>query len=46
MGGAKVWVEDSLRIAISGAGSVDYYGQPNVSQDISGAGNIKSLGEK
>lgn len=46
LGGARVWVEENLRVEISGAGSVSYFGSPNLSEDVSGAGNIRSLGFK
>jgi hypothetical protein len=46
LGGARVWVEEDLRVEISGAGSVTYFGTPNLSQDVSGAGSIQSLGVK
>ena len=31
----------TLKIAISGAGSVEYLGDPKVTQDISGVGRVK-----
>ena len=33
----------SLRSITSGAGSVDYLGDPTVTQDISGMGRVKRL---
>ena len=46
-GDALVWAERSLDVRISGAGSVSYYGQPETfSEQISGAGNVRELGEK
>ena len=46
LGGARVWVEESLRVEISGAGNVTYFGNPNISHDVSGVGQIESLGVK
>lgn len=46
-GDATVWAERSLDVRISGAGSVNYYGQPETfSKQISGAGNVRDLGKK
>jgi hypothetical protein len=36
-------VSDNLEIEINGAGNVYYKGDPQISQDISGLGRIKSL---
>ena len=46
LGGAKVWAEEALRVTISGAGSVDFYGSPDISQEVNGLGNINALGLK
>jgi hypothetical protein len=46
LGGATVWVTDTLTGKISGAGSVSYYGNPQTSFSTSGAGSFKSLGDK
>ena len=46
LGNGTIWVTDSLSVSISGGGSLSYYGFPTVSQDISGAGDITSLGDK
>ncbi len=44
-GEVVVWASESLDVDISGAGEVTYYGNPgNISQDISGAGKLKSGG--
>ncbi len=43
---STVWVLDELDIVINGAGTVKYYGDPHVSQDISGVGDVKPLGNK
>lgn len=45
-GSARVWAHESLDLSLSGLGEVSYYGNPEVSQDISGGGQIVSLGEK
>jgi hypothetical protein len=42
-GNATVWVEEELEAVISGAGSVNYRGNPTIQEHISGAGSIKSL---
>jgi hypothetical protein len=39
-------VKESLSITISGAGDVEYYGNPSVDPEISGLGRIQSMGEK
>ena len=46
IGNCTVWTSESMSITISGGGSLSYYGYPTISQDISGAGDIVSLGEK
>ncbi len=46
MDSATVWVDKELDASISGAGSVNYYGDPSVQEQISGAGDVKGLGEK
>lgn len=45
-GNSTLWVEDALDITMDGAGKLEYYGQPVVSQHINGAGSIESLGER
>jgi hypothetical protein len=42
-GNSTLWVTDALDITMSGAGQLEYYGQPVVSQNVSGAGSIQSL---
>ena len=44
-GNSTLWVEDALDITMDGAGKLEYYGQPVVTQHINGAGSIESLGE-
>jgi len=46
IGGATLWVTDQLTGAISGAGSVSYYGDPQTETSSTGAGSFKSLGSK
>lgn len=41
MGDATVRVESELVATITGAGSINYYGQPHVEQNIKGAGSVK-----
>ncbi|MHC4956343.1 MAG: head GIN domain-containing protein, partial [Planctomycetota bacterium] len=45
-GNAKVWVTDELDAAISGSGTIGYYGRPNSTQKVSGSGEVRSLGNK
>jgi Putative auto-transporter adhesin, head GIN domain len=40
-GRVVVQVANTLNIGLSGAGSVEYYGNPKVTQQISGAGRVK-----
>jgi hypothetical protein len=44
-GEATVWATGFLNITVSGKGSVDYYGSPQVTQHGSGLVNISSLGD-
>lgn len=46
IGRVVAWVTDNLSVVISGTGGVDYYGDPKVSQQISGLGSLKRLGNK
>jgi hypothetical protein len=41
-----IWVLDTLDVEISGAGNVEYFGSPDVTRDISGAGKVTSQGDK
>jgi hypothetical protein len=41
-----IWVLDTLDVEISGAGNVEYFGNPEVTRDISGAGKVTSRGDK
>jgi hypothetical protein len=46
LGNATVWATEALDIELSGGGQVEYYGNPSVTQDVSGLGKIKGLGGK
>lgn len=46
LGSATVWVTDELTGDISGAGSVNYYGNPQVNTNSSGLGSFKPMGNK
>ena len=46
-GSATIWVISSLNVEISGTGSVNYYGSPNIQQQqISGLGSVNKAGNK
>lgn len=44
-GSATLWVREMLRVRISGAGNVRYFGDPSVSQEISGVGSAIKIDE-
>jgi len=46
LGNARVWAFETLTITINGSGAVSYYGSPELSQEISGLGDITHLGDK
>lgn len=46
LGNGTVWAVETLDVTIDGGGSVNYYGSPNVTQEINGVGNINNRGEK
>ena len=46
LGKATVWVTEDLDITITGAGGVEYYGSPRVTQEVSGLGSVRSLGSR
>ena len=46
LGGATVWVPERLTGNISGGGSVNYYGSPQVDTETSGFGQFEKLGDK
>ena len=41
MGGATVRVEEELAATITGAGSIQYFGNPHIEQSVNGAGSVK-----
>ena len=41
---AAVWATDFLDVSVAGKGSLDYYGNPQISQRVSGKARINSLG--
>jgi hypothetical protein len=45
LGTATIRVSENLRVDISGGGSVRYYGDPNVDEQVSGLGNVERLGD-
>ena len=46
-GNATMWVIEELTANISGAGSLDYYGNPDLlDTDVSGIGNLSHKGDK
>jgi len=45
LGNANVWANDTLDANISGGGSVRYAGRPQVTQNVSGVGDVGPLGE-
>lgn len=42
-GSVTLWVTDTLDVRISGAGNVEYYGDPEVTKNISIVGRLVSL---
>ena len=44
-GSAVVWVENTLDVNVSSVGSVTYFGDPEVTQNISGLGSVNSKGK-
>ena len=44
LGSADVWARDALDVEISGGGSVNYVGRPQVTQNISGLGEVSPAG--
>jgi hypothetical protein len=45
LGSATVRVSDLLRADISGGGSVRYYGNPTIDEQVSGLGQVEKLGD-
>jgi hypothetical protein len=46
LGIATVWATDSLNISFNGGGTLNYYGEPAIIQNINGAADINHLGAK
>ncbi len=46
LGNATLWVTDRLTGTISGAGTISYYGNPQIDVNVTGLGTYKSLGSK
>ncbi len=46
LGDATVQVADQLDARINGAGSLEYYGEPKITQEVTGLGTIHSLGAR
>jgi len=42
-GSARVWVEETLNAQVTGAGSIKYKGNPQITQSNTGLGNVKPL---
>ncbi|MEP7358656.1 MAG: head GIN domain-containing protein [Anaerolineales bacterium] len=46
-GDVTIWVREQLDVAISGSGTVNYFGTPTIGQrDITGSGDINPMGDK
>jgi hypothetical protein len=45
LGSATVRVSEHLGVTISGGGSVEYFGDPSVDQDVSGLGHVQRIGD-
>jgi hypothetical protein len=41
-----LWITKELDAAITGVGSIEYYGEPEVKQSVAMMGSIKNLGKK
>ena len=46
LGIATVWATDSLNVTFNGGGTLNYYGEPAIIQNINGAADITHLGDK
>jgi hypothetical protein len=46
VGSATVWAKETLNVSISGAGVVEYYGSPRISQNNTGLGVLKFMGNR
>jgi hypothetical protein len=45
-GSATVWANDTLDASLSSIGSIQYYGTPHVTSQVSGLGKINNLGNR
>jgi len=45
LGNASIWVTKKIDATISGSGDIEYYGDPQVSQEVSGLGRLLSKGD-
>ena len=46
LGNGTIWATDTLQVSIAGGGNVSYYGSPQVTQEITGLGQVRNLGDK
>ncbi len=46
LGSATVWVVESLDARVTGAGSIEYFGNPQVRETVSGLGKVRRLGAR
>ena len=46
LGNGTVWATETLQVTIAGGGNVSYYGAPQVTQEITGLGQVRNLGDK
>jgi hypothetical protein len=46
VGTATVWAKNSLETSISGAGVIEYYGSPQITQNNTGLGVLKFMGNR
>lgn len=46
LGVATVWATDTLEVTFNGGGTLKYYGEPALTQNINGAADISYLGNK
>ena len=46
VGNVTLWVDETLDVKITSVGSVQYYGRPRVTSNVTSVGKLVSLGEK
>jgi len=46
VGSARLWVTKEIDAAITGVGTIEYYGEPQVKQSVAMMGSIRNLGKK